>query len=97
FPMPDAKARAAIWTRAAQALLGAPLPAATRDAIARVARIEASGAQIKNAALSAAFASRRASRAPDAALFGAMLARELAKDGAGMSARELATTLEAAA
>jgi len=61
-----------------------------------VARIEASGAQIKNAALSAAFTARRRECAVDATLLGAMLARELAKDGAGMSARELATTLEAA-
>lgn len=97
FPMPDAAARAAIWTRAAQALFGAPLQPPLRDAIARVARIEASGAQIKNAALSAAFAARRLRRAPDAALLGELLGRELAKDGAGMSARELSATLQAAA
>jgi hypothetical protein len=34
---------------------------------------------------------------PDATLLGEMLGRELAKDGAGMSARELASTLEASA
>ena len=94
FPMPDAAARAAIWTRTAQALFGAPLEPSLRDAVARVARLEASGAQIKNAALSAAFAARRLRRAPDTALLGEMLGRELAKDGAGMSARELTATLE---
>jgi hypothetical protein len=96
FQMPDAAARVAIWTRAAQALFGASQPS-LREAVTRVARIEASGAQIKNAALSAAFAARRLKRAPDAALLGEMLGRELAKDGAGMSARELASTLEAPA
>jgi len=93
FAMPDMAARGAIWLRAMQALFGAPLSDQTRDAAARAARIEASGAQIKNAALSAAFASRRLQRAPDAELLGSMLARELAKDGAGLSAREMATTL----
>jgi hypothetical protein len=95
--MPDAGARAAIWTRTAQALFGKPLAPALRDALARVARVPSSGAQIKNAALSAAFAARRLRRAPDAALLGDMLGRELAKDGAGMSARELSATLEGAA
>ncbi len=95
FTMPDGTAREAIWLRAAQALFGTPLAPATRDAIRRIARVEASGAQIKNAALSAAFAARRGGNAPDATLFGQMLARELAKDGAGMSARELTKTLEA--
>jgi adenylate kinase family enzyme len=95
FQLPDAAARQAIWRRAARALFGRPDGAEVDDAIARVARLEASGAQIKNAALSAAFASRRERRSPDAALFGRMLARELAKDGAGLSARELTSTLEA--
>jgi len=96
FPMPDVHARAAIWARAIQALFGEVQAAALKEIVGRVARIEASGAQIKNAALSAAFAARRRQCEVDAALLGAMLARELAKDGAGMSARELATTLEAA-
>jgi hypothetical protein len=97
YPMPDATARAAIWSRTVQGLFGDVQATALKEAIARVARIEASGAQIKNAALSAAFTARRRRCDADAALLGAMLARELAKDGAGMSARELATTLEAVA
>jgi SpoVK/Ycf46/Vps4 family AAA+-type ATPase len=96
FTMPDATAREAIWLRAVQALFGTPLAEATRDAVTRVARIEASGAQIKNAALSAAFTARRTRTIADATLLGRMLGRELAKDGAGLSARDLATTLEAA-
>jgi hypothetical protein len=95
LPMPDGAAREAIWTRTVAALCGSPLPAPIREAVRRVARVESSGAQIKNAALSAAFAARRARQPPDADLFGRMLARELAKDGAGMSAREMAATLEA--
>ena len=96
FPMPDARARAAIWSRVFAALFGSLRATEAEDAIARVARIEASGAQIKNAALSTAFAVRKRGCAVDAKLLGAMLARELAKDGSGMSARELAMTLESA-
>ena len=93
FAMPDQPAREAIWAKAAEVLFGTPPGEAVRDAVARVSRLEASGAQIKNAALSAVFAARRARSAPDAALFGRMLARELAKDGASLSARELEATL----
>jgi hypothetical protein len=60
----------------------------------RIARAEATGAQIKNAALSALFAARHAQVAPSAKLLGEMLARELAKEGAGMSLRELDALLE---
>jgi hypothetical protein len=93
FKMPDADARLAIWTRAALALFG-PLCAESQEALRRLARIQASGAQIKNAALSAAFAARRRQRAPDVELLFGALARELAKDGASISARELTATLE---
>jgi SpoVK/Ycf46/Vps4 family AAA+-type ATPase len=95
FQLPDEPARRAIWTRAAEALFGAPLDAEVAEAITRVARIEASGAQIKNAALSTVFAARRAGQQPNADLLSRMLARELAKDGAAPSAREMAATIEA--
>ena len=57
--------------------------------LGRVARIEAGGAVIKNAALSAVFASRRTGEAPTIRLLGEMAARELGKEGAGISARDL--------
>ena len=95
FQLPDAVARHAIWKRAAEALFGAPLDAAVADGVARVSRVDASGAQIKNAALSTVFAARRERRTPDADLFARMLARELAKDGNSLSGRELTGTIEA--
>jgi hypothetical protein len=51
---------------------------------------------IKSAALSAAFATRRTHQAPTVRLLGEMLARELAKEGAGFSVRELDALLETA-
>jgi hypothetical protein len=95
FQMPDAAARLAIWARAAAALFGSPLDPAVAEGVARVSRVDASGAQIKNAALSAVFAARRERRTPDGDLFGRMLARELAKDGNSVSGRELAAIIEA--
>jgi hypothetical protein len=95
FTVPDASARECIWSRALQALFAHSSDSVNAEAIARVARIEATGAQIKNAALSAAFAARKTGAPLDATLLGQMLARELAKDGQGMSARELSATLEA--
>jgi len=94
FNRPDVAAREAIWMRVAHALFGESFVATNRAELLRVARIEATGAQIKNAALSAAFSARRTQAVPNAALLGQMLARELAKDGAGLSARELAVMLD---
>jgi SpoVK/Ycf46/Vps4 family AAA+-type ATPase len=93
FPRPDAPARREIWSRVVGALFGPKQAAELSADLARVSAIESTGAQIKNAALSALFASRRTGAPPDAQLFGRMLARELAKDGAGLSERELETVL----
>lgn len=87
FPRPDPAARRAIWQRVAAGLFGAD--ALCADDLDRLARLDATGAQIKNAALSAAFVARRTGAPPDTPLFGRMLARELAKDGAGLSQRDL--------
>jgi hypothetical protein len=64
--------------------------------LARIARLEATGAVIKHAALSALFATRQSRRDPTVRLLGEMLARELAKEGAGLSARDLDGVLEGA-
>lgn len=94
FAKPGAAAREQIWRRVVRTLFG-PEPAQALEAdLRRVARIEATGALIKSAALSALFASRRTGRGPDARLFGEMLARELAKDGSGVSPRALEALLE---
>ena len=97
FPRPDADARREIWRRAVHRAVRRRCRQ-PHDAAScwRWVAIEASGAQIKNAALSTAFAARRACAEPDVRLFGAMLARELAKDGGGLSARELDAMLETA-
>jgi adenylate kinase family enzyme len=94
FPKPDRAARAQIWHRAVDALFPPAQAEAMAADLLRIARAEATGAQIKNAALSALFAARHAQVAPSAKLLGEMLARELAKEGAGMSLRELDALLE---
>jgi SpoVK/Ycf46/Vps4 family AAA+-type ATPase len=92
FPRPDQQARRAIWQRVIAGLV-AP-HALTACDLDRLARLDATGAQIKNAALSAVFAARRAGTPPDTRLLGRMLARELGKDGAGLSQRDLDAMLE---
>ena len=94
FPKPDAGSRERLWQRAVAALYPPDQAAALAPLLPRIARIEATGAVIKNAALSSLFAARRARQAPDLRLLGEMLARELAKEGAGLSARELEQWLE---
>jgi len=96
FTKPAAAARKQIWQRVVRTLFGRAQAEALTADLERVARIEATGALIKNAALSALFVSRHAQKEPDARLLGEMLARELAKEGAGISPRDLETVLEAA-
>ncbi|HEY0858081.1 MAG TPA: ATP-binding protein [Albitalea sp.] len=96
FPKPAADARERIWRQVVRALF-TPAQARRLDAeLPRIARAEATGAVIKNAALSALFAARHAQREPTLRLLGEMLARELAKEGAGLSERELQALLEGA-
>jgi len=93
FPRPDAPARREIWKHVVRGLFG-PERAEHLDAdLARVSTLESTGAQIKNAALSALFTTRRQGLEPGAALLGRALARELAKDGAGLSERDLDAVL----
>ena len=94
FPRPGASARERIWRLAVHALFDPAHANALEPALGRIARIEASGAVIKNAALSALFAARRTQLAPTLPLLGEMLARELAKEGSGLSTRELHVQLE---
>lgn len=97
FQKPDAGARERLWQQSVAALFGSDQARALAPLLPRLARVEATGAVIKNAALSALFAARRAAREPDLQLLGGQLARELAKEGAGLSARELDEWLEAPA
>lgn len=89
FARPDAAAREAIWAKAVTALFPARQARTLRPELCRVARFEASGALIKNAALSALFTTRRTGDAPSSRLLAEMLARELGKEGAGLSARDI--------
>jgi hypothetical protein len=89
FPKPDAEARLRIWQQVLAGLFGNDAPRRLGSELGRLAGIEATGAVIKNAALSALFRARHAERSVDLRLLGEMLARELAKEGAGLSAREL--------
>jgi hypothetical protein len=97
FPKPGPAARERIWQQVVGALFAPAHARGLAPGLARVARVEATGAVIKSAALSAAFAVRRTLQAPTVRLLGEMLARELAKEGAGLSARELDTLLDGAA
>jgi hypothetical protein len=94
FAKPNAPARENLWLRSLVALFPSAQLAGLLPLLPRIARIEATGAAIKGAALSALFAARRDARTPDLRLLGEMLARELAKEGAGLSARELDDWLE---
>ena len=97
FPKPDAAARLRIWQQVLAGLFGAEVPRRLGSEVERLAGIEATGAVIKNAALSALFKARHAGRPVDLRLLGEMLARELAKEGAGLSTREIELTLGARA
>lgn len=94
FPKPDTVARERIWRHAVQALFTPVQALALQPDLARIAHVEATGAVIKNAALSAMFAARRNAQEPCLELLGEMLTRELAKEGRGLSARELSLLLE---
>ena len=94
FARPDAAARAEIWRRTLTGLFGATTCAALASDITRLAQLEASGAQIKTSALSSVFAARRARQQPNLTLLAQMLSRELAKEGAGLSTRDLAALTE---
>ncbi len=96
FPKPDLAARERLWRQVLGALFSRPQVDAFDADLPRIARVEATGAVIKNAALSAAFASRQWGADPTLQTLADALAVELAKQGAGMSPRELKATLEAA-
>ncbi|HTE35804.1 MAG TPA: ATP-binding protein [Reyranella sp.] len=96
FAKPGPEAREQIWRKAVAALFPRAEARRLDKDLARVARIEATGGLIKNAALSALFASRRSGARPTARLLGEMLARELAKEGAALSGTELDSLLEGA-
>ena len=109
FPKPDSLARFDIWQRAVTALLGdatfneqklTEQKTVLKQGLHALAQFEASAAQIKNAVLSAAFRVRQQPEMHAAPalleLFGAMLLRELNKEGVGVSERDIAALLAAA-
>jgi adenylate kinase family enzyme len=91
FPTPDRAARREIWQRVAAAMWGPRIAASLAGSLDGLAEREVTGAQIKNACLSAAFASRRRGGKPTRTILAHALARELTKDGQGISQRALAT------
>jgi adenylate kinase family enzyme len=90
FPKPDRAARRAIWERVAAALWSTRVATALGPALDELAEHEVTGAQIKHACLSAAFTARRNGRRPTRHVLALALARELTKDGQGISERALA-------
>ncbi len=89
FSKPGVAARRRIWQQVIQALFGSAEAQRLGPGIDAIAAIEATGAVIKNAALSALFAARMSGAAPYPRLLVNMLARELSKEGAGLSSRDL--------
>jgi hypothetical protein len=95
FPKPSMAARARIWRLVIEGLFGPGEASRLEADLGALARIEATGAVIKNAALSALFAARARRVPADAKLLATLLARELAKEGAGLSAREIEALADA--
>jgi ATPase family associated with various cellular activities (AAA) len=97
FSKPGPVEREAIWARTISGLFPKRQAKSLSAKLALIAPIEASGAVIKNAALSAFFASRRQASTPTIRLLGESLARELSKEGVVLPARELDALLEGGA
>jgi hypothetical protein len=89
FKKPTEQARNEIWRKVLSALFGEAVTDSLQTEITRLSQIEATGAQIKNAALSSVFAVNKDNGQLTIELLGNMLTRELAKDGKGISERDL--------
>jgi SpoVK/Ycf46/Vps4 family AAA+-type ATPase len=96
FPKPDALARRQIWERAITGLFGQDHAFRLASDLSKVATLESTGAQIKNATLNAVFATRHLQVEPDLSILANLLSRELSKDGIGLSSQELTSLLEGA-
>ncbi|MFN7883148.1 MAG: ATP-binding protein [bacterium] len=92
FSKPNLSARLDIWRKTLTSLLR-NFPESLEQDLPKIAAIESTGAQIKNAALSACFSAQRAKTIVDINFLGHWLSKELAKEGAGLSAREIAQFL----
>jgi MoxR-like ATPase len=89
FPRPQGGERLELWRRALQAIADDERCRALEPTIAAIAEaIDVSGAQIKNAALSALFAARRQGAALDTEHLLRGIDRELAKEGRPLPARD---------
>lgn len=90
FPKPDAAHRRELWQRLLQELTGADRVAALGPDLIRLAELtETTGAQIKNAVLSALFLARRDETDVEAKHLLAGLERELVKEGRGLGKQTL--------
>lgn len=94
FPRPDVESRFGIWQRLMLPLFGTTIAAELNHDLRCIAELDASGAQIKNAALSALYASRRKRQSPDRAMLINLLARQVAKDGASLSPHAVQAALQ---
>ncbi|TQV87769.1 ATP-binding protein [Aliikangiella coralliicola] len=89
FSKPTVQARERIWLSVIGALFDEPTVKSLAGDIVNLAKIEATGAQIKSAVLSSIFSIKRHKIPLSIQLLGEMLCRELSKDGRGLSEREL--------
>ncbi|MEM9088861.1 MAG: AAA family ATPase [Cyanobacteria bacterium P01_F01_bin.53] len=91
FPRPDKGQRQQIWTRVMGELCGEEVGRQVEGAIATLAEgVELSGAQIKNAVLSAIFVSRRLREPVNISHLLRGVDRELGKEGRSIGSREKA-------
>jgi hypothetical protein len=88
FPRPDSASRLELWRKTIQAVAGDDGAAATRALPALAECVEATGAQIKYAGLSAVFAARREKTPLNARHLLKGLERELSKEGRNLGDRE---------
>jgi adenylate kinase family enzyme len=94
FPKPDRTARREIWGRVVAGVWGPNTASTLSAALDALSDHDATGAQIKNACLTAAFAARQQRGKVSRPMLARGLARELAKDGQGLSERALANLVD---
>ncbi len=94
FKKPNKLARSVIWERCINSIFGENIDIEPNGSLATLANIEATGSQIKNATFASLLYVKRSGENISLLLLGRMLCRELAKDGRGLSERELCSILQ---
>jgi len=94
FEKPTESARALIWSQVISGLFGKQEAQLMKNSINKLAMLEATGAQIKNTVLSCIFEIRRNNVNLNIETLAKLLSRELAKDGKGLSNRDIDSVIK---